>query len=220
MPDLTLVIGTRNYSSWSLRPWLLLRHLGLAFRERLVHLDTPEFASEVAAVSPSRRVPVLLHGPVTVWESLAICEYASELAGGRGWPVDANDRAQARSVAAEMHAGFTALRSTCPMNVRARGRRVPMTEALAGDLERIGEIWTRCRREYASRGPWLFGDYSAADAMFAPVAFRIQTYDLPLPATAVGYQATVLADPQLREWADDAAVEGVTVAADEAGASD
>jgi glutathione S-transferase len=217
MPELTLVIGTRNYSSWSLRPWLLLRHLGLDFDERLIHLDTPEFAGEVAGVSPSRRVPVLLHGKVAVWESLAICEYVSELAGGRGWPADASDRAHARALAAEMHAGFAALREGCPMNIRARNRRVAVTDALARDLERVGEIWSHCRLAHASRGPWLFGEYSAADAMFAPVALRILTYGLALPAAATGYQQTVLADPQLREWTDAAAIEGVVVAADEAG---
>jgi glutathione S-transferase len=217
MPELTLVIGTRNYSSWSLRPWLLLRHLGLDFGERLIHLDTPEFAGEVAGVSPNRRVPVLLHGKVVVWESLAICEYVSELAGGKGWPADAADRAHARAIAAEMHAGFGALREDCPMNIRARNRRVVMTDALARDLERVGEIWTRCRLAHASRGPWLFGEYSAADAMFAPVALRILTYGLALPSGATGYQQTVLEDPQLCEWTDAAAIEGVIVAADEAG---
>ena len=217
MPELTLVIGTRNYSSWSLRPWLLLRHLGLDFSERLIHLDTPEFARDVPQLSPSHRVPALLHGATTVWESLAICEYASELADGRGWPRQAEDRARARSVAAEMHAGFAALRSSCPMNARARDRRVPMTAHLARDVERIDEIWSGCRRDYASRGPWLFGDYSVADAMFAPVALRLLTYGLVTSAAAADYQATVLADAQLREWIAAAMIEGVVVAADEAG---
>jgi len=217
MPELTLVIGTRNYSSWSLRPWLLLRHLGLDFSERLIHLDTPEFARDVPKLSPSHRVPALLHGATTVWESLAICEYASELAGGRGWPRQAEDRARARSLAAEMHAGFAALRSSCPMNARARDRRVPMTAPLARDVERIDEIWSGCRRDYASRGPWLFGDYSVADAMFAPVALRLLTYGLVTSAAAAGYQTTVLADAHLREWIAAAMIEGVVVAADEAG---
>ena len=217
MPGLTLVIGTRNYSSWSLRPWLLLRHLGLDFHERLVHLDTPAFASEMARLSPSRRVPVLLHGKTTVWESLAICEYASELAGGRGWPAQAHERAHARAVAAEMHAGFGVLRDSCPMNARARHRRVPLTPALARDVDRIDRIWSGCRREYASRGPWLFGEYSAADAMFAPVALRILTYGLVISAGAAEYQQTVLADAHLRDWTAAAEVEGVVIARDEAG---
>ena len=217
MPELTLVIGTRNYSSWSLRPWLLLRHLGIEFDERLVHLDTPEFARDVPKLSPSHRVPALLHGATTVWESLAICEYVSELAGGRGWPVDARMRAHARAVAAEMHAGFSTLRSSCPMNARARDRRVPLTAGLARDVARIDEIWSGCRREYGSRGPWLFGDYCAADAMFAPVVLRLLTYGLATSAGAAAYQATALADEHLRQWIAAATIEGVVVAADEVG---
>jgi glutathione S-transferase len=217
MPELTLVIGTRNYSSWSLRPWLLLRHLGLDFSERLIHLDTPEFARDVPKLSPSQRVPALLYGATTVWESLAICEYVSELAGGRGWPEQQEERAHARSVAAEMHAGFAALRGSCPMNTRARNRRVPTTAALARDIQRIDEIWTDCRLRYASRGRWLFGDYSIADAMFAPVALRFLTYGIVPSEGAADYQQTVLADPHLRAWTDAAAIEGVIVAADEAG---
>jgi glutathione S-transferase len=217
MDGLTLVIGTKNYSSWSLRPWILMRHLGLAFDERLIHLDTPEFAAEVPRLSPSRRVPVLLHGSLAVWESLAICEYASELSGGRGWPDDPGRRAEARSLACEMHAGFQALRSQCPMNIRATGRRVPMTDALESDIARIDAIWDDCRRRHAAHGPWLFGEYSVADAMFAPVALRFRSYGLPAGAHASTYLATVLQDPLLREWLEAAVVEGVTVAADEAG---
>ena len=217
MPGLTLVIGTKNYSSWSLRPWILLRHLGLPFAERLIHLETAEFAAQVPELSPSRRVPVLLHDGGRVWESLAICEYASELAGGRGWPPDPDLRAEARSLACEMHAGFHALRSQCPMNVRARGRRVPMTAALQADVARIDAIWDDCRRRHAAQGPWLFGDYGVADAMFAPVALRCRGYGLPLGERASTYLATVLGDPLLRDWLDAAEVEGVTVAADEAG---
>jgi len=217
MAELTLVIGTRNYSSWSLRPWILMRHLGLPFSERLIHLDTEEFAREVPRLSPSRRVPVLLHDGRPVWESLAICEYASELAGGRGWPSDPGARAEARSLACEMHAGFQALRSQCPMNVRAMGRQVPMTAGLESDLARIDAIWDDCRRRHAAQGPWLFGGYCVADAMFAPVALRCRSYGLRLGERAASYAATVLEDPLLRDWLDAAAVEGVTVAADEAG---
>jgi glutathione S-transferase len=217
MDGLTLVIGTKNYSSWSLRPWILMRHLGLAFDERLIHLDTREFAAEVPRLSPSRRVPVLLHGSLTVWESLAICEYTSELAGGRGWPDDPGRRAEARSLACEMHAGFQALRSQCPMNIRAHGRRVPMTAALQADVARIEAIWEDCRRRHAAHGPWLFGPYGVADAMFAPVALRCRSYGLPLGRHAATYLATVLQDPLLRDWLEAAEVEGVTVAADEAG---
>jgi glutathione S-transferase len=212
-----LVIGTRNYSSWSLRPWLLLRHLGIAFEERVLHFGSAEFATEIARLSPSRRVPVLLDGTRRVWESVAICEYASELAGGKGWPADVGARAQARALAAEMHAGFAALRSTCPMNARARNRRAAETPALKRDMQRIGAIWSECRRLNGATGPWLFGSYSAADAMFAPVVLRIQTYGLPLDPGAHDYYETVLADLLLREWIAIATTEGVTVESEEVG---
>lgn len=217
MGTLTLVLGTKNYSSWSLRPWLLLRHLGIAFDERVIHFDTQEFATQVPQLSPSRRVPVLLHGELRVWDSLVICEYASELAGGRGWPADPALRAEARALAAEMHAGFPALRAACPMNARARNRRVPMTPELERDVERVTAIWDACRRRPRADGPWLFGAYSAADAMYAPVALRFLTYGLPAAGAAADYLQTVLADAELRRWIADAETEGVVVPSDEAG---
>jgi len=217
MPGLALVVGTRNYSSWSLRPWLLMRHLGLEFTERVVHFDTAEFRREVPLLSPTARVPVLMHREVRVWESIAICEYASELAGGRGWPADPAARAQARSIAAEMHAGFPALRSQCPMNARATGRRVPMTPELERDLARIDRMWSDCRAAAAAGGPWLYGAFCAADAMYAPVALRIATYGLPLGPDATSYLRTLLADAALNEWIDAARHEGVTVPHDEVG---
>ena len=217
MSALTLVLGTKNYSSWSLRPWLLLRHLGIAFDERVIHFDTQEFATQVPQLSPSRRVPVLLHGELRVWDSLAICEYASELAGGRGWPADPALRAEARALAAEMHAGFPALRAACPMNARARNRRVPMTPELERDVERVTAIWDACRRRPRAAGPWLFGAYSAADAMYAPVALRFLTYGLPAAGAAADYLQTVLADAELRRWIADAETEGVVIPSDEAG---
>ena len=217
MGELTLVIGTRNYSSWSLRPWLLLRHLGIPFSERLVHLDTPQFAADVPQLSPTARVPVLLHDGLVIWESLAICEYLVELAGGRGWPADRAARARARAVAAEIHSGLAALRAACPMNARASGRRVPMTPALARDVARVDALWCECRERHAGEGPWLFGGYSAADAMYGPVVLRFRTYDLPLSPAATVYLDTVLADGAMAEWVAAATVEGVIVAADEAG---
>ncbi|MGQ0429108.1 MAG: glutathione S-transferase family protein [Gammaproteobacteria bacterium] len=218
MSALTLVIGTRNYSSWSLRPWILLRHLGLPFAERLFELDSDDFAGEVPKFSPTARVPVLIHGTLHVWESLAICEYASELAGGRGWPADAALRAHARALAAEMHAGFQALRSACPMNARATGRRVPLTPPLERDLRRIDAIWSGCRRDHGERGPYLFGGFSAADAMFAPVVLRIRTYGLPLSALAARYQENMLADRHLGHWMRASESETVVIPHDEAGA--
>ncbi len=218
MNALTLVLGTRNYSSWSLRPWLLLRHLGLAFTERQYHFGTPEFDSEVPKLSPTRLVPVLIHGELRVWESLAICEYASELADGRGWPAERALRASARSVAIEIHSGFQALRAACPMNARATGRQVPMTPPLAQDLARIDAIWSGCRRDNGERGPFLFGDFSIADAMYAPVVLRVRSYGLPLSELALRYRDTMLADTHLQEWIEAACVETVVVPHEEVGA--
>lgn len=218
MVPLTLVIGTRNYSSWSLRPWILLRHLGLPFSEQQFHLDTPEFHAEVPKISPTRRVPVLIHGALRIWESLAICEYASELAGGRGWPADAALRATARSIATEMHAGFEALRIACPMNARATGRHVPMTAPLERDLRRIDAIWSGCRRDNGERGSFLFGEFSVADAMYAPVVLRVRSYGLPLSELATRYLESMLADPQLCEWIEAAGHETFVIPQEEVGA--
>lgn len=218
MSALTLVFGTCNYSSWSLRPWLLLRHLGLEFTARQYHFGTPEFESEVPKLSPTRLVPVLLDGERRIWESLAICEYVSELAGGRGWPTDQRMRAVARSIATEMHAGFRTLRDACPMNVRATGRRVPMTPPLEQDLRRIDEIWSGCRRDFGDRGPFLFGDFCAADAMYAPVVLRNRSYGLPLSGLAARYQETMLADPELQEWMRIASEETIVIPHEEVGA--
>ncbi|MEX1993998.1 MAG: glutathione S-transferase family protein [Steroidobacteraceae bacterium] len=218
MSALTLVFGTCNYSSWSLRPWLLLRHLGLEFTARQYHFGTPEFESEVPKLSPTRLVPVLLDGERRIWESLAICEYLSELAGGRGWPADQRMRAVARSIATEMHAGFRPLRDACPMNARAIGRRVPMTPPLEQDLRRIDAIWSGCRRDFGDRGPFLFGDFCIADAMYAPIVLRIRSYGLLLSGLAARYQETMLADPHLQEWMRIAGEETIVIPHEEVGA--
>ncbi|HEU5468210.1 MAG TPA: glutathione S-transferase family protein [Steroidobacteraceae bacterium] len=218
MSPILLVVGSRNYSSWSLRPWLLLRHLGLDFTVRQFDLDTPEFEAEIARLSPTRRVPVLVHGDLRIWESLAICEYASELAGGRGWPGDIAVRATARAVAAEMHSGFAALRAACPMNARATGRHVPMTPPLERDLRRIDAIWSGCRRDHGESGPYLFGGFSVADAMFAPVVLRVRSYGLPLSELARRYQETMLADTHLADWIEASCRETRVIPHEEVGA--
>jgi glutathione S-transferase len=218
MSALMLVVGSRNYSSWSLRPWLLLKHLGLAFTERQFELDTPEFEAEIATISPTRRVPVLLHGAVRVWESLAICEYVSELAQGRGWPRDPALRATARAIAAEMHSGFAALRAACPMNARVSGRQVPMTPSLERDVKRIDAIWSGCRRDHGELGPYLFGRFSVADAMFAPVVLRVRSYGLPLSELARRYQETMMSDAHLAEWIEASRLETRVIPHEEVGA--
>lgn len=203
----TLLIGSKNYSSWSLRPWIFLRKAALEFTEQIVYFDESGYQAQIAALSPSRRVPLLIDAGVRIWDSLAICEYAAELSG-RGLPRDRMARARARSVAAEMHSGFQALRNECPMNVRARNRRVALTPGLRSDVARIDEIWSGCRAEYGGAGGWLFGDFSIADAMFAPVFFRFQTYGAALSPASQTYLSHALQDGDLRDWQDAATQEG------------
>jgi len=197
---LTLVIGDKNLSSWSLRPWILLRHLGLPFEEIRLPLDTPQFDDEIVRYSPARRVPVLVDGERRIWDSLAICEYVNELAGGRAWPEDAAARAHARAVSAEMHSGFQALRSAWSMRAARTGLQVELGADGRTDLSRIDEIWRDCRARHGAHGPWLFGRYSAADAMYAPVVLRFNSYGAELSAAARTYLESALADPVLQEW--------------------
>jgi glutathione S-transferase len=201
-----LVIGSKNYSSWSLRPWLFLRKVGFEFQERVIHFDAGDYRAQIAAYSPSARVPLLIDGELKIWDSLAICEYAAE-STQRGLPHDRAARAIARSVAAEMHSGFQALRNERPMNVRARDRRVPATAEVQSDIARIDALWSDCRTRFGKGGGWLFGEFSLADAMFAPVMFRFQTYGAALSPAAAQYLQHGLADPLLRQWQDDSADE-------------
>jgi glutathione S-transferase len=211
-----LVMGNKNYSSWSLRPWILLKHLELAFTERVLPLDTPEFARDIAAVSPTRRVPILQHGSLQVWDSLAICEYAAELAG-RGWPKTRDARAIARAACAEMHSGFSILRSQWPMNARATGRRTAPNPERSAEISRVEKLWDECRSRFGAGGPWLFGEYGVADAMYAPVVLRLHTYGASVRETTAEYMTTVLADPHMRDWLAAAAAESWTIEASEIG---
>jgi glutathione S-transferase len=211
MSEFHLVMGNKNFSSWSLRPWMLMTHLGVEFRETILPLDTARYKDEIARYSPTGRVPALLHGELAIWDSLAICEYVAEITG-RGWPVDRTARAVARSVCAEMHSGFTNLRAEWPLNATARNRRTAMTPGLEADIERVEEIWSDCRSRFGkSGGPWLFGEYSVADAMYAPVVLRFNTYGAPLTETARWYIAASLEDPVLQKWLLDAKSETWTV---------
>jgi glutathione S-transferase len=216
MAPLTLVIANKNYSSWSLRAWLFMKHAGIEFQEMVIPLDTPETREQIDHYSPSGRVPVLRHGKLCVWDSLAICEYVAELTG-TGWPKNGEARAVARAVSAEMHSGFTTLRSLWPMNARARNRRTALTAALEADIERIDEIWNDCRGRFGGAGPWLFGEYTVADAMYAPVVLRFNTYSARISQTARWYMASVLEDAPLQEWLQAARQEPWTVAIDEVG---
>ena len=202
-----LVLGSKNYSSWSLRPWLFLRKVAFDFRELVIHFDAADYRAQIARFSPSSRVPLLVDSEVKIWDSLAICEYAAECTG-RGLPSSRTARAVARAAAAEMHSGFQALRNEYPMNIRARDRRVPMTAQLKSDIERIDALWAECRTAYGAGGGWLFGEFSIADAMFSPVMFRFQSYGAELRPESAAYLRHALADPVLGEWQSAAEQEG------------
>ncbi|UCH75900.1 MAG: glutathione S-transferase family protein [Rhodospirillales bacterium] len=218
MGPMTLVIGNRNYSSWSLRAWLVMRMAGLAFDEVVIPLDEPDTRRLILEHSPAGRVPVLRHGDITIWDSLAICEYVAErVPGARLWPETVAARAEARSISAEMHAGFAALRETLPMNVRADRPGVALGSDVEADIERILAIWRTCRRRFAANGPFLFGRFSIADAMYAPVASRFTTYRVPMGSIEREYAGTVLGLPAMREWAAAAADEPWVIAAEEVG---
>jgi len=217
MSRLKLVIAEKNYSTWSMRPWLLLRHFGVEFEEVYESFLPDETMRErFCAYSPTGQVPVLLDAGFAVWDSLAICEHVSEtrLDGG-GWPQDPSLRAEARAICAEIHSGLRGLRRSLPMNIRAK-RRVDLDERTLADVRRVDEMWGRCAR----RNPdgWLFGEFSIADCFYAPVAMRFRTYvGLPLSEAAVGYAGRIAELPAVREWIDGALTETSVVPEDEAG---
>jgi glutathione S-transferase len=212
--SLTLVIGNKNYSSWSLRPWLALKHAGLAFDEVRISLRQPGTTQRILQYSPSGRVPCLVDGALAVWDSLAICEYVNEqYAAGRLWPADVGARARARSIAAEMHSGFAALRTHMSMDIRSlypeRGAAALGRADVAADVTRIQSLWNDCLG--ASGGPLLFGDFSIADAFFAPVVTRFRTYAVPLAPRLAAYVDAVFDLPAMREWVTAAAGETETL---------
>ena len=203
----TLVIGNKNLSSWSLRPWLVLKHFGLPFQEVKLPLDTPAFHRDIVKYSPTKRVPLLIEGELKIWDSLAIVEYLNEQVQGRAWPADAATRALARAVSAEMHSGFVALRTHWPMKAVGNTTVQLPPEGLA-DVARVRQLWDECRSQFAQRGPWLFGEYSIADAMYAPVALRFRHYGAKFSTALVeAYQQQLIQDPHMQEWIAEAQVE-------------
>ena len=215
---LTLVIGNKNYSSWSMRPWVLLRGREIPFRERMLKFESPEWRDHIARLSPSGLVPVLWEGEpgagFATWDTLAIAERLHEIFPDRGiWPADAQLRTRARSMAAEMHSGFRALRGAMPMNIRSSHAGKGMNAEVAKDIARIGAIWA------AAKGPFLFGEFCAADAFYAPVATRFVTYDVQLTGTARIYQQALLESPAVKAWSADAVKETEFFAEDEPYAS-
>jgi glutathione S-transferase len=210
-----LYIGNKNYSSWSMRPWVLMREFGLPFDEVMVRFDgfdaSSRFKQTISAITPTGRVPALVDAGFVVWDTLAIAEYLAERFADQGlWPRDRLQRARARSLCAEMHSGFSALRSACPMNIEAHlpevGRRVLAERpGVVGDLARITAMWAEALA--ASGGPFLFGGYSVADAYYAPVVARLRTYALPVPAAVQGYMDRVWASTGVAAWVVDALAE-------------
>ncbi|MDJ0759710.1 MAG: glutathione S-transferase family protein [Woeseiaceae bacterium] len=213
-----LVIGNKNYSSWSLRPWLLMREAGIDFDEHRIPLDLPGTKAEIAKFSDAGRVPILVLDDVAIWDSLAIAETVAERWPEKQlWPEDPIARAHARSISAEMHSGFELVRSTMPMNCRAMGRKVALPDALTREIDRIFAIWIDCHTRYGAKGDWLFGEFSVADAMYAPVVIRFRTYGINLPESAQIYATRVLKSEAMQEWLAESEVETEVIEADEAG---
>lgn len=214
MDELTLYIGNKNYSSWSLRPWLAMTAGGIPFTEVLIQFDFPAGNPKIKDISPTGRVPLLQHGVVRVWESLAIIEYAAELFPEAGlWPADRQARAVARAYSMEMLSGFRALRNACPMNFHREHRSIDLPDGVMDDVARIEAIWNQAVG--ASGGPFLFGAFSAADAMFAPVVNRLEVYKLTTDSGALAYMNAVKAHPAFQAWAAAALKEPWIVDEDE-----
>lgn len=199
---LKLVIGNKNYSSWSMRPWVAMKAGGIDFEEIFIPLYTgPADKQRLLDVSPAGKVPALIDGDVTVWDSLAIIEYLAEcFPEARLWPNAREARAHARSISAEMHSGFVALRNECGMNLHRPVKAKPLSEAARADIARVQEIWTDCRTRYGAQGPYLFGEFSAADAMYAPVVHRFRTYAINVSPVVRDYMTAMIAFPAFAEW--------------------
>jgi glutathione S-transferase len=214
--SLHLILGNKNYSSWSFRPWIAMKVAGIAFDEEVVSLDAADFKARVTRISGTGKVPALADGPVQVWESLAILEYLAErFPAARLWPADPAARAHARAIASEMHAGFVPLRRALPMNMWRPVKRQELTPEVQTNVRRIETMWTDCRTRYGAGGPFLFGAFGAADAMYAPVVSRFHTYAVEVGAVARAYMDAVMALPAWAEWRAAALKEPWVLAEDE-----
>lgn len=203
MSEFTLIIGNKNNSTWSLRGYLALKHAGVDFNEVLVALRPYLDRARLDELTPAGKVPTVKHGENYIWDSLAICEYFADLYPEKGfWPADIDVRAHARSVSAEMHSGFSALRNAMPMAIHSRFDRPEIKGDLKADIERIIDIWSECLDKY--EGPYLFGDYSIADMMYSPVVFRFRSYQVELPEKLQKYCETVVRHQDVKDWMDDA----------------
>jgi glutathione S-transferase len=205
---LKLIIGNKNYSSWSMRPWFAMRVAGIPFAETVIPIYREDSKARLMAVSASGKVPALVDGDITVWDSLAILEYLAEtFPAARMWPSDRAARAHARAISAEMHSGFQALRVECAMNMHRPIGVKPLSPDASDNIARIHAVWTDCRARYGSGGPFLFGAFTAADAMYAPVVSRFETYAIPGPAPVAAYMETIRALPAWKEWRSAALAE-------------
>ena len=212
MTEITLIIGNKNYSSWSLRPWLAMRQAGIPFDEKVIALWLDGAKEEILANSPAGKVPILRHGGTVVWESLAICEYLAEQYPDAGlWPEDPAIRAVARAVSHEMHGGFIPLRRAMPMNCRASKPGKGMEEGVADDIARVTAIWRDCRDRFGGNGEFLFGDFTIADAMFTPIVSRFTTYGVEADPVSKNYMDAIQALPAMQAWNEDAKAEPWTV---------
>lgn len=201
MDRLIFVTGNKAYSSWSMRPWLALKHTGTAFEEIVVPLYMQGYKDKLLQHSPAGKVPVLKASGLVIWDSLAICEYLAEhFPKAALWPEDSTVRAEARSVSAEIHSGFPIIRHDMPFNCRATGRHVPQTSELQAELKRIQAMWNGCRERHHKAGPWLFGRFSIADCMYIPVALRFVTYGVSLDGAAAEYVRAVQGYPAVQAW--------------------
>lgn len=210
---LKLAIGNKNYSSWSMRPWMALKANGIPFEEIFIPLYTGASDKQrILDVTKSGKVPALIDGDVTVWDSLAIIEYLAEKFPDAGlWPKDRVARARARSVSAEMHSGFAALRNECGMNIHRPVGSKPLSDDAKANIARVQEIWTDCRAAYGSGGPYLFGAFSGADAMYAPVIHRFRTYDVAVTPPVRTYMDTMLANAAFRQWTEGGLAETIVI---------
>ncbi len=217
MPNYTLIIGNKNYSSWSLRPWIWMKQADIPFSEKWVSLLVDTTRKELEPYFSNYKVPVLQDGELLVWDTIAIMEYlADKHPEANGWPKDIKARAVARSISAEMHSSFAALRSAMPMNCRKHLPDFKYSSDVQKDIDRIVTLWEHCRGEYGTNGDWLFGEYSIADAMYAPVVLRLNGYDVTLTGVAKAYVNTVLDNSHIKDWIEAGKQEKEVIERDEA----
>lgn len=216
MTNLTLIIGNKNYSSWSLRPWIFLRQNQIEFNEKRIALFTETTNQELSEYNSDYKVPVLKDGSLLIWDSLSILEYVSEkYLESRGWPQDSNARALARSISCEMHSSFSNVRNELPMNCRKKFQNIKLSSEAVREIDRIKDLWRQCRSQFGNNGEWLFGEYTIADAMYAPIALRFYGYNITLSGVEDAYVQSVLMQPSIIDWIESSKAETEVIVEDE-----